>query len=208
MSQTYLVYKHTSPLGKSYIGQTFDYQRRCDEHQRENKCSALFSAIKKYGWNNFKHEILKDGLTLDEANFWEKFYINKFNTISPNGYNIRTGGNNSLLHESTKIKIGNANRGKIRTLEAKLKMSKSSKGIAHSQETKEKIRKGNIGKIVSKETREKIRKAAIKKFENKETYNKCSKGFFKKGHIKTEAHRTAISKAAKERWIKYRENKI
>ncbi len=59
MSQIYLVYMHISPNGKSYIGQTCDYQRRCSEHKRPSKSLAFYNAVKKYGWNNFKHEILK-----------------------------------------------------------------------------------------------------------------------------------------------------
>ncbi len=199
---------HTSPSGKSYIGQTFQYQRRCLEHQRESGCTALYNAIKKYGWNNFKHEILKDDLTLEEANFWEKFYIAKYNTIKPNGYNLRTGGDNSLTHESTKIKIGKANSGKKRS-EKWIKMIKEvNTGRTHPQEIKDKIAKGNKGRIVSEETKLKLSRAIAEKMKDPIYKAKCSKGFIKKGHIKTDAQKAASSKANKERWIKYREEKI
>jgi predicted GIY-YIG superfamily endonuclease len=45
----YLIYKHTSPSSKSYIGQTKQYKRRCYEHQYYNGCIAFKNAIKKYG---------------------------------------------------------------------------------------------------------------------------------------------------------------
>lgn len=37
----YLIYKHTSPSGKSYIGLTNNYQRRCREHKSSNICIAI-----------------------------------------------------------------------------------------------------------------------------------------------------------------------
>ena len=64
---TFSVYKHTSPSGKSYIGQTSNYDRRCKEH-RGSKGKAFGTAIKKYGWDSFTHHVLVAGLTLDDAN--------------------------------------------------------------------------------------------------------------------------------------------
>ncbi len=95
MKNTYLIYCHTSPTGKKYIGQTNNYNRRCSEHKTTKRCPAFHNAIIKYGWDNFKHEILVDGLTIEEANILEEFYIKKYNTLAPNGYNLQTGGFNS-----------------------------------------------------------------------------------------------------------------
>jgi group I intron endonuclease len=91
----YLIYCHTSPTGKKYIGQTNNYNRRCSEHKTSKGCPAFHNAIIKYGWDNFNHEILDDGLSLEEANILEEFYISKYNSLAPNGYNLQTGGNNS-----------------------------------------------------------------------------------------------------------------
>jgi group I intron endonuclease len=194
----YLVYKHTAPNGKAYIGQTHDYQKRCREHKNKKGCIAFHRAIQKYGWNNFKHEILKDGLTIEEANHWEEFYIKRFNTIKPNGYNIRSGGNNSRLHESSKKKIGDANRGRIVSEETRKKLA-TFKGKNHTESHKTYMSNKLKGRKFSPETIEKMRQAAIKRMSNPEYKAKCSKGFIKKDHIKTEAHRSAISKKAKER---------
>lgn len=175
MSQVvYLVYMHTAPNGKAYIGQTFDYQRRCWEHKKQKRCIAFSRAIQKYGWDNFKHEVLKDSLTLEEANIWEKFYIERFNTIKPNGYNIRTGGNNSRLHESSKIKIGNANRGRIVSDETRKKLA-TFKGKKHSEEHKENMRAKMTGRKFSDETIQKMRDAAIKRNRNSEFRSRISK---------------------------------
>ena len=109
----YLVYKHTSPSGKSYIGQTCDYDRRCREHQVEtNQCKAFAAAIKKYGWDNFTHEILYDGLTQEQANFREQQAVNEYKSVTPYGYNLQSGGEAKAHSEDTKIKMSAIHKGK------------------------------------------------------------------------------------------------
>lgn len=102
----YVVYCHTSPSGKKYIGQTNNYEKRCRQHRIwSNKCTAFARAINLYGWDAFSHEILKENLTIDEANYWEKILIKDIGTLSPNGYNLRDGGNASLFSEESKQKL-------------------------------------------------------------------------------------------------------
>ena len=107
----YLVYKHTSPNGKAYIGQTNNYSKRSIQHQDpKSYCRVFAKAIKKYGWDNFTHEILEDNLTLEEANVYENLYIVEHNTLSPNGYNLTTGGDNCKISEETKRLMSEAHR--------------------------------------------------------------------------------------------------
>jgi group I intron endonuclease len=108
----YLVYKHTSPSGKAYIGQTKNYSKRCLQHRSplNNNCASFSNAIKKYGWDNFHHEVLIDGLSLDDANTWEELLIAEHGTLSPNGYNLKTGGDNVKLSEETKAKMSKSQR--------------------------------------------------------------------------------------------------
>jgi group I intron endonuclease len=149
MDDTYVIYKHTSPSGKSYIGQTKDYDRRCTEHQLMGCCRAFNSAIKKYGWDNLTHEILIEGLSLDEANRWEEVLIKELNTLAPNGYNLMTGGMNSSHSD-----------------ESKAKMSAAHSGIPKSEETKAKISAARLGKkraLVSEETKAKMSEAKLGK---------------------------------------------
>lgn len=79
--------------GKQYIGITNNYKKRWSNHKCGNsKNMAMSAAIKKYGVGNFKFEVLLSGLSLEEANLKEQEYIKKYNTLTPNGYNISPGG--------------------------------------------------------------------------------------------------------------------
>lgn len=90
------IYIHTNIIdGKVYIGQTCqkDLTRRwCGGHGYKG-CDYFINAIKKYGWNGFTHEILETGLTQEQANEREIYYISLYNSANPKyGYNIRSGG--------------------------------------------------------------------------------------------------------------------
>ena len=113
----YCVYKHTSPSGKVYIGIT------CQEPEKRWKNGCAYknnqhfaNAIKKYGWDNFIHEILVIGLTKDEACQKEIELIAFYKSNqSEFGYNRSIGGevNKGWHHtEEAKRKIGKASLGK------------------------------------------------------------------------------------------------
>lgn len=101
----YKIYKYTNSInGKIYIGQTKNSLEQRALNGTNYKGSRYFyNAIQKYGWNKFIPEILEDGLSLEEANIREEYYISLFNSTDPNiGYNIRLGGQNSDLSDKTK----------------------------------------------------------------------------------------------------------
>jgi len=108
----YLVYKHTSPSGKSYIGVTNDYNRRSSQHRYYDWCPLLKAAIDKYGWDAFTHEIVASGLTDVEAGLLETKLIVEHNTLAPNGYNITLGGGNRAHTPETRRRISEAKKGK------------------------------------------------------------------------------------------------
>jgi len=152
----HVVYKHTAPNGKSYIGITNHYIRRCRQHQKEAVCSIFHRAINKYGWENFTHEFLATGLTLESANHFEEFYIRTHATVSPNGYNLESGGKVAKSNPITTAKIAKSNTGKKRSPESKAKMSAAQKGKTHTEETKAKMSESFKGRVVSEEVRAKM----------------------------------------------------
>lgn len=173
------VYKHTSPNNKIYIGITS--QKNVNSRWKRGKGYIhnihFTNAINKYGWNNFKHEIIAKNLTEKEAKKLEVELIAKFNSMNPKyGYNMTAGGDGTVgLHL-----YGEKNPfyGKHHTEETKQKMSENHYdyygennpfyGKHHSEESKRKMSEAakgkyagennpNYGKKLSQERKEQIR---------------------------------------------------
>lgn len=90
--ELFSVYKHTAPNGKSYIGITSkDPEVRWKNGHGYQSQTKFYNAILKYGWDNFTHEILFDGLTKELACQRETELIRQYDSIR-NGYNVSTGG--------------------------------------------------------------------------------------------------------------------
>ena len=95
----YTVYLHRNLKNqKVYIGQTSQsVQKRWNNGKGYVSSPHFYAAIQKYGWDNFEHIILKEKLTAEEADYWEKYYINLYQSQQPEkGYNILSGGNEKL----------------------------------------------------------------------------------------------------------------
>jgi group I intron endonuclease len=80
-----------------YIGQTTNIEHRWLQYSKY-QCKAqskLYKALKTYGIDNFKLEVLETinncMMAEDILNYWEKFYIKLFNTVKQ-GYNSQSGG--------------------------------------------------------------------------------------------------------------------
>ena len=88
------VYKHINTInGKVYIGITCQPpEKRWKNGNGYTQNKYFFNSIKKYGWENFKHEIIKTKVSKIEACNTEKELIEKYNCIAPNGYNLSSGG--------------------------------------------------------------------------------------------------------------------
>lgn len=95
-SRVYRVYAHICKVnGKMYIGQTCrSLKKRSGKNGYCYGDSLPFSnAIKKYGWDNFIHIVLIDGLSKEMADVVEIELIKKYNTRNNNyGYNLGLGG--------------------------------------------------------------------------------------------------------------------
>lgn len=104
----YIVYKHTNKInGKGYIGitRTSVELRWRSDGSGYRKCIKFYNAIKKYGWDNFKHEILYTGLSKEEACTLEIELISKYKKEN-NSYNISGGGEGSgIMAAETKLKL-------------------------------------------------------------------------------------------------------
>ncbi len=99
-----IIYCYTNLInGKKYIGQTLNPYHRKIQHKNNafnekspQYNSLIHKAFRKYGYENFQYEELcKDIDKLELLNDLELYYIQKYNTIQPNGYNILEGGFNA-----------------------------------------------------------------------------------------------------------------
>jgi hypothetical protein len=110
------IYCLTSPSGKKYIGQcvkllsngkNWGAEKRWKQHIRDatngkDYCRLLNNAIRKYTPEKIMIEILQE-CNINELDKFEIEFITNFNTMSPNGYNLTSGGKcNSRQSEETK----------------------------------------------------------------------------------------------------------
>lgn len=140
---------HTSPNNKRYIGIT---SQSVDRRWRKNGSgykdhSHFWNAIQKYGWDNFKHEILFSRLTKEEAEKKEIELIAYYNSNNGSfGYNLSIGGESG-------------SKGYKYTDEQKRHMSEVHKGERngmygkrHTNETKQKDRTAHLRENLSEDT--------------------------------------------------------
>ena len=103
-----IVYKLTSPSGKSYIGiSKYTIERRILWHKSESsRCWAIKAALKKYGFAAFKKEVLHSNIPLESLPTLEMHEIAAHGTMAPNGYNLTRGGEYNPMDEpATRKKI-------------------------------------------------------------------------------------------------------
>jgi hypothetical protein len=132
---SYCVYCHTNKInGKKYVGIT----KQKPEKRWGNGCNYtaneyFYNAIKKYGWEEFSHEILFTGLTKTDAQNKEVELISKWQLNDRNkGYNIQKGGEGvDSVSDETRLKISKAKKGQRMSVESRLKMSISRTGKGH-----------------------------------------------------------------------------
>ena len=146
------IYKITNKQnGKCYIRQAVKYlsqsknkwgaQGRWKSHIREalsckkDHCKALNNAIRKYGQNSFTIEVICE-TDMDNIDDKEIQYINHYNSLVPNGYNLKTGGAKGKDSKET------------RTKKQKMRIGKK-----HSENVKMNISKGQIGNRRNKKPR-------------------------------------------------------
>ena len=174
MNKSYTLYLHTNLFNnKKYVGITsLNPLQRWKNGLGYKKNEYFYRAIQKYGWGNFKHEILEQNLTLEQANQKEKDLIALLKSNNPYyGYNIQEGGNHAPQTDETKEKI--RQKALQWSDETKLKMSQAAKRRV------ERDGAPFLGKHLSEEAKEKLRKidrSYMKTSEYHEAMSKATSG--------------------------------
>lgn len=150
-NKKFVIYEHRNKINnKIYIGQTCQKPtyRWGSRGQGYKNNPYFYSAILKYGWDNFEHSILYSNLSSEEADEIEKRLIIKYNSTNRKyGYNNASGGKNKIPNNETRKK-----QSKSASLRPPV-----------TKETKRKLSALNKNKKKSKEMREKFKKAALKR---------------------------------------------
>lgn len=173
----YKLYMHLNKTnGKVYIGQTKQsYLSRWNYGKGYGSCSRFAKAIKKYGWDNFEHISLIEGLSKIDVDYFERFFIAFFDSQNPEfGYNLTAGGDENPMcypefiakkTESLKRYYENnpelLERLREKTREKNKLLWSNSDSIFHSLEYREKQRLGIQNKFGKK----------VRCVETGETYN-------------------------------------
>lgn len=106
-----IIYQATNIINqKKYVGKSFtttynyDYNKLLSRRKSQHKLQMVkgqgqyfHRELKKYGWNNFKWEILEKCESKEVLDARETYWIIKNNTYAPNhtGYNLTLGGDGS-----------------------------------------------------------------------------------------------------------------
>lgn len=93
--ETYSVYVLIFPNGKRYVGltrQKLEKRWRCGQGYRNQ--TIVYNAIKEAGgWENVKHEVVAENVSIEVGKEKEKELIKKYQTQNPKyGYNTKNGG--------------------------------------------------------------------------------------------------------------------
>jgi group I intron endonuclease len=180
MIYTLYQYQHRES-GKKYIGITNNVNRRHKQHTQGRSGALAFNrAVIKYGIGAFDFKVLATFDRIVAACYHEQAAIRKFNTLSPNGYNLQAGAPytqysgspapEALVKRSIAL-MGNINgkglKGYHQSAEHRANESASMKGkirtrgYHRSPEICAKISLSEMGKYVSPKTRKKISESQI-----------------------------------------------
>ena len=150
--KNWCVYIHTTPDGKVYVGTTGVKPSKRWNYGYGYRGTPFFDAILTFGWNNISHDIIKEGLTKEEAYSLEIQIIRDYDATNPRrGYNRATGGHGSSgvrISEETRSRLSESHFGKKnphseewnRKISDSLRgKSKPHCGVPRSEECKRKI---------------------------------------------------------------------
>lgn len=201
-----IIYKATNLInGKVYIGQTTNsLEQRVKQHFFKKDDGTYFhNALKKYGQDGFKWDIIDQANNEDELSKKEIYWIAYYESFTDKskGYNSTSGGETSKsISEEVRLKISIKNKGKVITAEHREKLRQAFIGRNVSNETREKISKavkgeknGMFGRKYTDEEKEKISQKSSGRRHTQETKDKISDAH--KGKIVSDETKEKLSRA-------------
>lgn len=147
------IYRWVNTLtGETYVGSAVNLSKRFHiyfnqksiERILERSNSHILAAILKYGYSNFKLEILEycdSSKTIIREQYYLDFLYPEYNILQMAGSSL-----GRVTSEQTKLKISESLSGRSLSEEVKQKMSLSQKGRTCSEETNQLFREQRLGK--------------------------------------------------------------
>ena len=192
--------------GKAYIGQTKNDAKtaRVNRHLNGDGSRLIKQAIDKYGIDAFAWEILEDSIIPEMIETYEINAIKKYNTITPNGYNLTSGGEFYTHSEETKRKISESWKYRVVTDETRRKQSEAKRGSKHpnygkpmSEEQKKKLSDAKRGRKLTEQHKRKISEGLKATGRKMSEENKRKLYIANKGRRLTNEHKRKISESTK-----------
>jgi group I intron endonuclease len=161
--------------GKIYIGQTIQsinirFKGHIKSSKKNNNKSILYKAMRKYDIQSFEISVVDTADTKEVLNKKEIYWIEYYDCMNPNGYNLTRGGTGGDLSKFHTYRLWTDEEKKIigiKTKEAMEKMSpeeKERQKQSHKQASKYKF---IWNKGLTKETDERVMKISLTEKETK-----------------------------------------
>lgn len=156
-----IIYKYTNTINnKVYIGKTINENHRKIQHKTSKYKDHFHNAIRKYGFDNFKYNVLFRFKSNNKSNvdcvlnILEKYFIKKYDSYN-NGYNSTLGGDGNQNKHLTqqwknnisKSLLGNKRRKGIKFTEEQRLRLKERKRPTITEESIQKRREKYFKKV-------------------------------------------------------------
>lgn len=147
-----IIYCYTNKeTGKRYIGQTIhpEQRKRNHIHDANVKGSDFYfhRSLRKRGIDGFEYEVLEE---TDNLSVREEYWIQKYNTVWPKGYNQM--GKSHDITDEIKAKISNSQKVRFANMTAKQrKQHKLNSALAMTGKKQSKHQKEAVSKALAKQ---------------------------------------------------------
>jgi group I intron endonuclease len=171
------IYKITSPVGRIYIGQSIDVEKRFRQYQRLSYCKSqvrLYNSFKKYTPDSHIYEVLEE-CSFENLNIRERYWQEHFQVMGKKGLNCKltaTSEQKQVMSQQVRSKISKTLtknsfwKGKIQSDEHISKRAESLSKHVKTNEHKENISKALKHRTLSDETKNKISESKKGKLRN------------------------------------------
>ena len=171
------IYLLTNVLdGMRYVGRTKQSLKdRIRGHLRKNDCRYIYNALTKHGFENFRLEELAVAYDKAELIRLEGEFVERLNTLSPNGYNLIKPGDKVEPSEETRQLLSDAMVKRFADPAALERLSKDVKKVRSTPESKVRTSLASKAAWMNSDTRAKRERSRKEFWQKPEAHEAASK---------------------------------